>query len=98
MELYSEEINNLKNAFKKLYLKSIELIPSQQQRDEMLDKLVNELFMEKLKKLEHEKDVISYDESQDLLIQLKKMAAEWINEFSEQERLKNVEQEVRKNV
>lgn len=97
MELYNEEIMNIKKAFKELYMKSKELIPYQQQRDEMLEKLAEELFTEKLKKIEQDENSLSYEESKNLLDELKKMANIWINEFNEQENVQEVEGAKRKD-
>ena len=48
MELKRKEVRNIKSAYEKLYLKSRNLKASSNQQDELLAKLVKELFFESI--------------------------------------------------
>lgn len=94
MNLYDNELLEIKNALKKLWLKSKEVISSQKQRDDILEKLAYELFSEKLKQFENG---LSHQDSEDLLAELKAMAATWIEEFNEHESTREEVEIVQKN-
>lgn len=77
------ELNNLKDTYKKLYLKSRELETSIQQQDELLEKLIEELFMDRFNKVKTENINVAEDGSEKILKELNVIMAGWKKEFEE---------------
>lgn len=87
MDMDIEEFNEVKKAYKLFYEKSKELISSPHQREMMLERAINELFMERFEKVNNDGLNFSENEKQEILSYLKVRMKEWKIEFDEEERL-----------
>lgn len=77
----NNKLENLKKAYKKLYEQSLNTMLSKQQQDVVLDKLIDDLFLERLSKLINEDTSISKEKSTSFYADLKELMAKWKKEF-----------------
>lgn len=76
-------INNIKEAYIRLYYKSREIKVSKEKQDEALNKLVDELFIELYEKLKKNNEINSEEKSLEFLEYIKSMTITWKKEIEE---------------
>ena len=77
----NEQLDGFKEIYKSLYKKSRQMDVSTQQQDMILDKLTDDLFMERLTKLVNEGMNISKQDSISFYNGIKEILAKWKKEF-----------------
>jgi len=83
-----DQLEGFKIAYKNLFIKSREFNLSIEKQDEMLERLVNEKFIEALHNLIAEDPRAKEEESMDFYDELKELMNQWKNEFEHEEKMK----------
>jgi acyl-[acyl carrier protein]--UDP-N-acetylglucosamine O-acyltransferase len=77
----TEDMKDIKSAYKKLYLKSKNNKLNKEQQDIILDKVISELLIERINKIKCEDSKLTEEKSSEIYNKLKTTLHEWKREF-----------------
>ncbi len=83
MNFDEKDLMDVKEAYQKVYIKSKEFGLSSVQQNEILDKLITEITMEKMNKLINEGTSLTEYDKRDILTKIRDFVNKWQTEFDE---------------
>ncbi len=83
MNFDEKDLMDVKEAYQKVYIKSKEFGLSSVQQNEILDKLITEIIMEKMNKLSDEGIVFTESDKKDMLTKIRDFINKWQTELDE---------------
>ncbi|EMS73765.1 hypothetical protein [Ruminiclostridium cellobioparum] len=83
MNFDEKDLMDVKEAYRKVYIKSKEFDLSSVQQNEILEKLITEIFMEKMNKLSDEGTMFTDSDKRDILTKIRVFINKWQTEFDE---------------
>lgn len=81
MNFDEKDLMDVKEAYQKVYIKSKEFGLSSVQQNEILEKLITEIIMEKMNKLTDEGTKFTESEKKDILTKIRAFISKWQTEF-----------------